>query len=188
MSDEILFQGQGLFVPTVEVFDVSELMGANINDELWKEYLVRMRQVVNNIALALNMKETALYDRAQFLPSASWFPRDTLSSATDPSPTSLYRQAFRMVVNFGALPNTTTKSVAHGIEEVSEKFSVVRLYGASTAGTNPGTMSFIPLPYASPTLTDCIELYADATQVTVRTGADWSAYHTTYIVIEVLKE
>ena len=121
-----------------------------------------------------------MYVDSEFVTSGQYFSSPALSSATPQNPA--LRGVFRKVINFGALPNTGIKSVAHNIDPTAS-FSFTRIYGCST---NPST-SYIPLPYASPTLANNIELNADATNVNVTTGSDRTAYTITYIVLEYIK-
>lgn len=92
-------------------------------------------------------------------------------------------QAFRKVINFGALPNAGSKSVPHGITFSTDSV-VTRLYAAAS---KQSTMNYIPIPYASPTLNECIALKADGTNITITTAIDYSAYTVCYVVIEYLK-
>lgn len=87
-----------------------------------------------------------------------------------------------MVVDFGALPNTGTKSVPHNIT-VTGSTIWTRYYATATY---PGS-SGIPIPYASPTLANNIEINVDATNVNITTGSDRTAYTTTYVILEYLQ-
>ena len=168
----------GLFVPTTNIWDVAELYETDVNSDQFKELLVRLYQNVNNIALSLNIKDSAYYTLNEFVNGQLFFPASLASNASEPQ----YRQVYRLVVNFGALPNAGTKSVAHGLP-VGSTWTFTRIYGCAT---NPST-EFIPLPYASPTLNQNISLNVDATNVNVTTAINYSAYTTTYIVLEYLK-
>lgn len=171
----------GLFIPTTSVFDIELMRKADVNSHEFKELLVRLYQNVNNIALALNQKDSGLYYQEEFVTGQVYFPNPSLSSTTQQQPTP--RPVFRKVINFGSLPNTGSTSVAHGLT-VTANFSFTRIYGAAT---DPST-SFIPLPYASPTDADNIELSVDATNVTITTGSDRTGYTTCYVVLEYLKQ
>ena len=82
-------------------------------------------------------------------------------------------------VEFGALPNNTTKSVAHGISG-SDVTKVVGVRGISTDGT-----TILPLPYAdSAAFAAQVELNVTATNVVIITAADLSAFATTTIFID----
>ncbi len=173
----------GAFVPTTNVWDdISALEQVDISSPQFKELLVRLYQNVNNIAILLNLKDTGYYPQTEFVNGQLYFPQPTLNSSTQVAP--IFRQVFRLVINFGALPNSTTKSVAHNIA-INNAYTFTRIYGCAS-----DTVSFhyIPLPYSSATLANNIELSVDATNVTVKTAANFSAYTITYIVIEYLKQ
>lgn len=171
----------GLFVPTTNVWDVEQLQSVNVNSPEFKELLVRLYQNINLIALAVNKKDSAYYDVQEFVNGQSFFPDPLLNSnsATTPS----YRQVYRLVINFGVLPNTTAKAIAHNLT-INPGYTFTRIYGAASDTTNK---TYIPLPYASPTAANNIELSVDATNVTVTTGSNRSNYSTTYVVLEYMK-
>lgn len=86
---------------------------------------------------------------------------------------------YRKYVNLGSLTNTTPKSVAHGISNLS---TVVSLTGFATNGT-----VFLPLPLARyNNFASQIGLYIDTTNVVVEPGNDRTSY-TGYVVIEYTK-
>lgn len=86
---------------------------------------------------------------------------------------------YRKHVNIGSLTNTTPKSVAHGISNLS---TVVSLTGFATNGT-----VFLPLPLARyNNFASQIGLYMDTTNVVVEPGNDRTTY-TGYVVIEYTK-
>lgn len=171
----------GSFVPTTNVWDVQQLQSLNIDPQL-KELLVRLYQNINNISVVLNTKDSAYYVLEEFLNGQIYFPDPNLNSTTSQKPT--FRQVFRTVVNFGALPNAATKSVAHGIT-FDTNCSVTRIYGAATNSTST---SFLPLPYVSTVLNFQIALTVDNTNVNASTSSDYSDYTRTYIVIEYIKQ
>lgn len=85
---------------------------------------------------------------------------------------------YRKVISFGALPNDTTKSVAHNISNLKR---VVKLEGFAGSSQNLGG---ITLPHATATPT---ALYADTTNVNVKTTSDATVYTETYIYIYYTK-
>ena len=86
---------------------------------------------------------------------------------------------YRKHVNLGSLTNTTPKSVAHGISNLS---TVVSLTGFATNGA-----VFLPLPLARyNNFASQIGLYIDTTNVVVEPGNDRTSY-TGYVVIEYTK-
>lgn len=169
----------GLFVPTTNIWDVDTLRDIDVTKPEFKELLIRLYQNINNICLTLNLKESGYYFTQEFVNGQVLFPNPAMIDQNLAG-----RQIFRMVVNFGTLPNATTTSQPHGID-VQDFFTFTRIYGTST---NPVDLTFIPLPYVSSSaVINNIELSADATNVYITTGIDQSAYTTTYIVLEYVK-
>lgn len=158
----------GLFLATTNVWDVQSLPSIDVNSAEFKELIVRLYQNINNICLAVNLKDSGYYVESEFVNGQVLFGD---------------RQIFRTVVNFGALPNATFKSIPHGIV-VSNGFSFTRIYATAS---DQITMQYIPIPYASATLVNNIELDVDANNVTITTGIDMTAYTITYVVLEYVK-
>jgi hypothetical protein len=172
----------GAYFGTTNVWDVSRLYEVDVKSPEFKELLVRLYQNINNISTLLNLKDTGYYALTEFINSQSFFndPAVALTTVSQPA----FRQVFRKVINFGALPNTATKSVAHGIA-FGDTFTTTRIYGSSSDTTGH---TYIPLPYASPTDANEIELNVDATNVNVTTGSNRTNFTVTYIILEYLKQ
>lgn len=86
---------------------------------------------------------------------------------------------YRKVINFGALPNATTKSVALGIANIDQ---VVNLNCIATSGTIIRT-----LPTGSPSGDEYnIDFYITGSNIEINTGIDRSAY-SAYVIIEYTK-
>lgn len=134
----------------------------------------RLEKLLEKICDVTNTKEGAVY----FLNEIATFQKYYVSG--DPQSS---RNVYRKVIDFGALPNTATKSVAHGVT-FSANTRLTRLYGAAT---DPTAISFLPLPFASPTLADNISLSADGTNVIVTTGSNRASYTSVSIVLEYTK-
>lgn len=143
-----------------------------ISIELPKDPL-ELREAINDlyqdIANTVNTKEGALYVPIEKLTSGQYF------IAGNPQKN---RAVYRMVVDFGALPNTGTKSVAHNIVGWDANFRLVRAYGAAT---DPIGLTAVPIP------NDNIFLEINSTNVIVTTTANFSAYTESTIVIEFTK-
>lgn len=174
----------GAFLPTTDVFDRSTIEAIDIKSPLFKDFLVRLYQTTNNIANITNIKDSGYYVETEFVNGQLWFENKTLSSITSQSPE--YRQVFRRVIDFGALPNASAKSVAHGIGPTTA-FTFTRIYGTASDTTG---LTYLPIPYASQAAaTSSIELSVDATNVIIDTGAvDRTAYDTCYVVLEYIKQ
>lgn len=183
MAADNILQYIGEYVPSTEIWQVVEdLSSTDPKSDQFKELIVRLALIVNRINLAVNTKETSIYDNSrEFVTSGQYFPNPTFYSGTPQSPDP--RTIYRTVINFGALPNTATKSVPHNIT-CTAATSFTRIYGAATNPSN----SYIPLPFVSATdVAHNIEVNVDTTNVNVITGANYSAYTTTYIVLEYLQ-
>lgn len=169
----------GQFVPTTNVWDVQEIYSTDVNSDAFKELLVRLYQNLNNIAIAVNAKDTGLYNIINpFVNGQVFFSNPSLTSLSTTTPA--FRQVLRLVINFGALPNTGSKSVLHGLP-VNGSYTFTRIYACAsdTSGLN-----YIPIPYASPTLASSIEISVDSTQVTITTGSNRSNFNVCYVVLE----
>ena len=172
----------GAFVPTTNVWDVSQIFSTEVDSPEFKELIVRLYQNINNIAMVLNIKDSAYYTLEEFLNGQIFFPNPALNSTTPQSPT--FRQVFRKIVNFGTLPNNGSTSVAHNIT-ITSGYSFTRIYATSTNNTQT---SFIPIPFASPTDAENIKLEVTNTDVIITTAADMTAYTKTYVVLEYIKQ
>lgn len=138
-------------------------------------YLIAERERMT--ASIVNLKESGQYENLELLSGQQFF--STSTGINKP------RYTFRKVINFGTLPNAATKSVAHGIS-VNNNFIFTRIYGIATDQAAP---FFIPLPYINTGAPgDSVELWADATNVNIKTTtANYIAYTITYVVLEYIK-
>jgi len=171
----------GLYVPSTFIFDVTQLSQVDVNSPEFKELLVRLYQNINTICIALNLKDSAYYDTLEFVNGQLWFPNPLLTSATATKPQ--FRQVYRKVVNFGVLPNTATKTVAHNIP-VKRGYAFTRIYGTATDQIG---LTQLPLPYASPVLVNAVELFVTATDVSITTGSNRTNYTVCSVVLEYIK-
>lgn len=182
-ADNIL-QYLGEYVPSTEIWQVvQELSTANPGSDQFKELIVRLALIVNRVNLAVNTKETGIYDNSrEFITSGQYFPNPTFFSGTPQEPDP--RMVYRTVINFGVLPAAAgTKSVPHNIV-CTAATSFVRIYATAT---DPVGLNYIPIPYASPVLANNIELSVDATNVNITVGVNRSAFTICYVVLEYIQ-
>jgi len=172
----------GAFLPTTDVFDRSAIQALNVNSPEFKDFLVRLYQTTNNIANAVNIRDAGYYPLTEFICGQLWFENPNLSSSTAQVPE--YRQVWRKIINFGALPNTSTKNVAHSIT-VDSNTTFTRIY--ATASDTTGN-TYIPIPYAHATAANIVRLDVDATNVSITTGIDRTNYDTCYVILEYIKQ
>ena len=180
-----LNQNLNYFVPTTNVWDTSEIYSLNVPDEQFRELLVRLYQNLNRMALLMNSKDSGIFQiNSELVTGQTWFPNPIYASSAQRAVTTpVDRPNFRVVINFGSLPNTATKSVAHGIQW-NGSTTITRLYAAATDTTG---FTGIPIPYASPILANNIELNIDAVNVNITTGSNRTNYNVCYVVIEYLQ-
>lgn len=84
---------------------------------------------------------------------------------------------YRKVIDCGALPNNTTKNVAHGINNLKK---VIKSEGYSD--NNAGTQ--IPIPYVSGIP---LSIYVDTTNIVIQTSGNYTNYVNTQVTIEYTK-
>lgn len=164
----------GLYISTTDVWEISRIQDIDVNSEEFKLLLVRLYQNVNNIALALNLKESALYPLTQFVNGQQYF-------STNPDNPNDTRSVFRLTVNIGALPAGVT-TVAHGLVPQST-WTFTHIYGAATEIM---VGNYYPLPFASAGGAANIELRVDNTNVVITNNSGVN-FDRCYVVLEWVK-
>jgi hypothetical protein len=89
------------------------------------------------------------------------------------------KRIYRKVINFGALPNAATKTVAHGIAAIDTMIPGFPL------GTAYNATNYIPMNYVDGTYR--ISTYVDATNISVVTSVDMTAWTVSYVTLEFTK-
>lgn len=165
----------GLFLPTTNIWDVLPEDAESVTIDMFKELLLRLHQNMNTTSNAVDLKVTGYYPLTEFVSGKSFFPDPTLDSTTPQSP--VQRQCFIKVINFGTLPNSATKSVAHGLA-INNTWSFTHIYATAS---NPTGLLYFPIPTMGTTIT------VDVTNVNITTTANMTAYTKCYCVLEYLK-
>lgn len=125
--------------------------------------------------IATNLKDTGYYLTNEFVTSQLFFNVN--------NDFNNMRPIYRIVVVFGALPNSSTKSVPHGIDNLGTTWSIVRLDCCSTL---PNTTA-IHIPGFDPSdITKPINIWVDPVNVNIQTTSNMSAYTITWVVIEYI--
>ena len=174
-------QNYGSFVPTTNIWDATFIQDIDVNSPEFKELLIRLYQNLNLMALTLNTKDSGLYTNDEFVNGQLYFPNPALSSSTTTNPSA--RNVYRKVINFGALPNTATKSVLHDIP-ITAGYSFTRIYGAASDQVG---LTYLPLPFVDAAGTDNIQLDVDQFDINITTTSDRTNYTVTYVIVEYLK-
>lgn len=172
----------GVFVTTNLIWDVQQIYELDVNSKEFKELLVRLYQNINNMALVLNSKSGGVFNNSfSTVNGNTWFANPANNSSTQANPA--LRQEQQIVVMFGALPNTTTKSVPHGITcTATTTFTQIYATASDTTGFN-----YIPVTFGSPTLVNDIEITIDGTNVNITTGSNRSNFNICYVVLKYLQ-
>lgn len=164
----------GLYVPTTNVWETQVLQQTDVNSQEFKRLLVRLYENINRITIALNQKDSALYDLTEFVDGQLFFPL-VGNSIND------RRSNFRKVFNIGALGPGVT-SIAHGLT-ITTPWSFTRIYGVAN---NTTTGNYYPLPWVSAAGATNIELRLDNTNIVI-TNNSGVAFTVTYVIVEYLK-
>jgi hypothetical protein len=85
-------------------------------------------------------------------------------------------QLYRLVVDVGAMPNATLKTVAHGIPAVDD-FITIRgwAYNGST---------HLPIPYVDEAGNNHLQLSANATNIFIDSDFNYSSWDEGYVILE----
>lgn len=134
-----------------------------------QQFRYKMNDLYQKIASSLNGKEGGLYLPQEKTTGQQYF------DSTNPQKN---KNVYRMVVDFGALPNNGVKTVAHNITGWNQNFRLTRAYGATT---DPNAVLSCSIPNAA------IQLDINSTNVIVTTTSDLSAFTSTTITIEYTK-
>ncbi|MBR1386294.1 MAG: hypothetical protein IJ568_05650 [Bacilli bacterium] len=86
------------------------------------------------------------------------------------------------VIDCGALPNNSIKTIAHDISNIG--FLVEPPRGVSYSSS---TGHYFPLPYPADSISSQVKLWATSTDVKLQTGADRTDYTETYVILEYVK-
>lgn len=173
MTNEVI--NWGSYIQTTAVYDVAQLHDIDVKSPEFRELLIRLYQTVNSIALVLNTKDTGYYFLNPFQTGQQFF--NTNNDLNN------LRPIYRQVVIFGALPNSSTKSVAHNIPNLGTTWSLVRL---DCCSTQPNTTA-IHIPGFDPSdITKPINIWLDPTNINIQTTSNMSAYTITWVIIEYI--
>jgi len=134
-----------------------------------KDLRYDINDLYQSIASAVNNKIGGLYVPEEKINSQQYF---------DTANVQKFKNVYRMTVDFGSLPNTGSKSVAHNIPSWDSNFRLTCSYGAAT---DPINILALPIP------NDGILLEINSTDVTITTTSNRADFTATTVVIEYTK-
>lgn len=154
------------------------------NVEGIRDFVLKRERLTSSI---LNVKEIGQYETIELLNAQQWFSTEV---PTAPRKT---RYAFRKVIDFGTLPNTSTKSVAHGLtldDGVNPSTWFFTRITATAYDPTRGAEKIISIPYydiAGAGVSNPINLNGDQTNVNITTTSNRTNFTRCYVVLEYLK-
>jgi len=152
----------------------------------WEEAQSMLSDALRLISETVNTKDSGYMIQQEILASSQFYKGTG----------EALRPIYRKVIDFGTLPDNTTKTLTHGIStnsdgtSIDSKFTLVNMYLSATKGTitaDPNPISF-SLQYYSLDLSADIVLYLTAVNVVVKTLSNYSLYTRSSIVLEYIKE
>lgn len=149
-----------------------------LNDD-WSEAKLTLTDYLIRAAEAINTREIAVYQDVSLDSGINISDTPNAQQWFTPGDANKFRYGSRTVVDFGVLPNTTTKTVAHGI--VTSTNTIFTYIGG--CASIPGS-SWIPIPFSDTGAGANIELQIDGTNVKIITAANYSSYTQCYVVLE----
>jgi hypothetical protein len=159
----------GSFVTTTNVWDVQQIQEVDVRSPEFKELLVRLYQTVNNIALSLNGKDSALYTTYEFVTGQIY----SFNGINDQRP------GYRTMVNTGHIGAGTT-SINHNLA-VTSSWTWISLDGMLT---NQTTLVGYPIDYANPSA--AIYAHVTSTQVVINNSSGVT-FTNGVVVLEYIK-
>lgn len=169
-------QNTGNYVATTDLWDVSRILQVDVTSAEFKELLVNLTQNIEAVIAVLNNKSNGIFPLESFLSGNQYF------NPSDPSPLA-QRPSYLKLVNFGALPNATDKSVPHGIDVTTTTTWIT----IRACGTDHVNRLGYPIPNDTNSSTGGgAAIDVDATNVTITVDADLTAFTTTIVLLEYL--
>lgn len=155
---------------------------ADFPREFSEEFRTRMIQVINDMCISINSKESGWYSDESTITGEKVLP--TYSKNLEGAQSVYYRTVRRKCIFTQALPNSSAKSIAHNIQ-FPKKSVGWRLWGcASQIDGNEELQGFLQIPYAHPTPANCIALYCDRQNIIITTGTNRTNFNFSFAVVE----
>lgn len=155
-------------VKETDNYDVDVIQGLNVNSQEFKEFLVRLRQEINEIRISLNARDGGYRVLGEFNTGMQYYPNAAVPT--------MYRTINCCTVNFGALPNAGTTLVNHNINPGTGTTANYFFIGWDAMANNTGALTYLTIPYNDGT--NIISLSVTQTQVSITTNFNASAYTT----------
>ena len=134
-----------------------------------KELVRNLYSKINELVYIINTKGTALYTESELFTSKQWYV------GQDPNqPKQIYRKSYEI----GALPNTGTINIPHGLA-LDTNWDFITI----SVGTAKSTLLTQWIPITNPD----ISIMIDAVNINVTTTTNLATYINTRIILEYTK-
>ena len=160
-------------LPISNVIDVSRIESLDPKSPEFKTFLTSLTDNVNSILLSINDKSIGFCDTNETISGKSYTVGDNQTP----------KAGFIKAIECGALLNAGTKQIEHGLD-AGWSYSFKNIYGATS---DPVGKIYLPLPHASATANEVIEVTVDDTYVNITTGIDRTAFTDTTIFLEYVE-
>ena len=147
-----------------EIFQVSKVYYSPNKETL----LLNIFNKVNDIVYTINTKDTGIYNNEEFFTCQQWYVDRGQNQKS-----ILWRKAY----NIGALPNSATINIAHGLPLTTD-WDFIKIYGTAK---DPIAIQSIPLSNPN------ISIMISTVNINITTTANLSAYTNTKIILEYIK-
>ena len=158
----------------VPVYDVAP--------KTWEEGRAFIVEQLKRLANAVNVREIGYFLDQELLSGKSFIPGSNETAAGGTS--QQFRTILRKVIDFGALPNSTTKSVPHEIS-FDANLTLIDMW---LSATDPTNLLAFSLAYWSNSSPGSIILNMDSTNINVTTTSNYSTYTRSFVVCEYIQE
>lgn len=171
---------EGFYLPTTSQEDNKTILDFDVTSVEFKEFLIRLQQRLNNLALYQNNKVAGIFSLDEQINGKQYF--QTVQGTGTGQQSQIQRQVYHKTFDIGALPNAGVITIPTGLD-ITGEYIATDIYGTST---NPG-VAMIPLNFASPILIENIKLEVLGTNIVITTAMDYSAFTRTYVTLEYVK-
>jgi len=175
----------GLFLETTSILDIPNIES---QPEL-RDFLVKLVQSVGAIEKAVNLKDTGIYTRNEFVCGKTFFASNEVPAWATTFPNENQRQIWRKEFLL-ALPGGLVigdNPILHGLNinlPADSIWSMTDIYGTTNDITN---RVYFPLPYVDPAGNN-ISLWVDNTTIHINSAIARPTFTLTYVTVEYIKQ
>lgn len=140
------------------------------------QFRIKLKDTLQEQARVINKKTNNQFEEIELL-NGETYPGINPQSKNE---------IFRKIINTGALPNASTKIIAHGISGINNNWYFVHIYGTAMEPAGVGNRPFyIPLPNSGSSYQ--VELMIDNTNINITTITNLSGFTKSFIILEYYK-